>query len=100
MTFDFLPRLAQLCAEINPKPTNQSITGYNPTVFLEFSGHVNLVTVSIFENGWISGSDPNFVYRIYPYLDIVDGFMENSVPIVCDLDSVFSHLEKIKETFI
>ena len=32
-------------------------SGNLPTVFLDFSGHVSLISIRVFENGWISAGD-------------------------------------------
>ena len=35
-----------------------------PNVFMYFSGHIHEVTVQVFEDGWVAGTDPDYVNEI------------------------------------
>lgn len=58
-------RILKLAMKINNTPTEREITGDKPTVFVQFSGHVNLLNVQIHLNGWIAQADADYNYRLY-----------------------------------
>lgn len=49
---------------LNDSPTSQKITGYKPTVFLDFSGHIAKISVDIHTDGWEADADPDEKYDI------------------------------------
>jgi hypothetical protein len=42
----------ELALLLNPADTQRNVTGHKPTVFVEFSGHVSLIKVRVYETGW------------------------------------------------
>ena len=56
-----LHRLLDAVLDVNGVDArNQEVTGYLPTVFFEFYGHIGWVGVRVYENGWYPGSDANY----------------------------------------
>ena len=58
----------------------------NPTVFLEFSGHVNSLNVRVYRCGWDYGMNYDNAFRVY--LD--KHFLVNE-----SLDDIISYLEEL-----
>lgn len=59
-----------------------------PTVFLDFSGHVSLITVKIYPNGWDRDKES---FSMEAYLD-KRGTLEN-------LDKIIAWLEEMGKTY-
>lgn len=59
-------RILELAMKINNTPTEREITGDKPTVFVWFSGHVNILEVEIHLNGWVENkqSDCTYIFRL------------------------------------
>lgn len=58
-------KLAQICAEINRKPTKRDVTGDKPTVFFNFSGHTAGVSIDVHLHGWSPYSSSDYGYIFY-----------------------------------
>ena len=55
-----------LCLQINGLQTSkQEFTGDHPTAFFNFSGHVALVEVCVYKNGWSYNTDRDMELRAY-----------------------------------
>lgn len=86
-----LHHLLDLVMEINSlECRKQDITGNKPTAFIEYSGHVSVVYIRVYMNGWSDGkevlSDKN--YDIY--FD-KDGFSLSKYKQIC------KELEEIRD---
>lgn len=60
-----IAKIIQLCYQINYEETNREITGNLPTVFLDFMGHTCQLNIRIYDDGWMSGEDPDFSAHVY-----------------------------------
>ena len=82
--------IMRLATIINPGATCREKTGDKPTVFVEFSGHCCLLTVSVNENGWDAdiNCEPDIRWRLY-----LDYFEEDAEK----LDEVMAYLKKLAE---
>ena len=60
-----IAKIIQLCYQINNVETNREKTGNLPTVFLDFMGHTCQLNIRIYDDGWMSGEDPDFSARVY-----------------------------------
>ncbi len=83
-------KIMLLALQINSCPTQQEKTGFKPTIFVSFSGHVNQLDVSIHTKGWHSPQlndeqDGDTIYLGY------DNTEEK-------LDSIIEKLEKIQHS--
>ena len=62
-------KLAQICAEINRKPTKRDVTGDKPTVLFHFFGHitdvVTDVVVDVYLHGWSVDNNPDYNYIFF-----------------------------------
>ena len=67
-TREIVKRIFNLALAINANKTKQSTTGNKPTVFVDFSGHVAVVDVSIYRNGWGALDDESNITRYNIYL--------------------------------
>ena len=65
---EIVKQIFSLALAINANKTKQSITGNKPTVFVNFSGHVAGVDVSIYRNGWGALDDESNITRYSFYL--------------------------------
>ena len=65
---EIVKQIFSLALAINANKTKQSITGNKPTVFVNFSGHVAGVDVSIYQNGWGTLDDESNITRYDIYL--------------------------------
>ncbi len=54
-----------LAMKINSTSTRRELTGNKPTVFINFSGHINQLEVYIHSNGWFEEEDPDYCYYLY-----------------------------------
>lgn len=61
-------KLAQICAEINRKPTNQEETGNNPKVIFMFFGHPHGAELRVHYSGWEEGEFPDCIYMFFDRL--------------------------------
>ncbi|MEE0265561.1 MAG: hypothetical protein UD936_08050 [Acutalibacteraceae bacterium] len=59
-------RILELAMKINNTPTRRKTTGDKPTVFVCFSGHINVLEVEVYMNGWEENvrSDCNYRFRL------------------------------------
>lgn len=57
-------QILQLALKINNTPTEREITGDKPTVFVFFSGHVDVLEVCIYSSGWIEEEQPDYHYYL------------------------------------
>lgn len=57
--------IMKLAMLLNDTETKQEITGNKPTVFVEFSGHVNALSCRICLNGWHPHHDSNYDFSIF-----------------------------------
>lgn len=48
-------RIMELATQLNSTPTKNATTGNKPTVFVDFSGHVADLNVSVCSRGWGKG---------------------------------------------
>jgi len=60
-----LTEIMKLCYQINNVETNRELTGNLPTVFLDFMGHTCQLNIRIYDDGWMSGEDPDFSGKVY-----------------------------------
>lgn len=60
-----ITQIIQLCYQINSVETNREETGNLPTVFLDFMGHTCQLNIRIYDDGWMSGEDPDFSAHVY-----------------------------------
>lgn len=60
-----LTQIMQLCYQINNVETSRDKTGNLPTVFLDFMGHTCQLNIRIYDDGWMSGEDPDFSAHVY-----------------------------------
>ena len=60
-----LTEIMKLCYQINNVETNREETGNLPTVFLDFMGHTCQLNIRIYDDGWMSGEDPDFSASVY-----------------------------------
>ena len=60
-----IAKIIQLCYQINYEETNREITGNLPTVFLDFMGHTCQLNIRIYDDGWMSGEDPDYSATIH-----------------------------------
>lgn len=60
-----IAKIVQLCYQINHVETNRDKTGNLPTVFLDFMGHTCQLNIRIYDDGWMSGEDPDFSGKVY-----------------------------------
>ena len=60
-----IAKIVQLCYQINSTPTRRVETGNLPTVFLDFMGHTCQINIRIYDDGWMSGEDPDFSAHVY-----------------------------------
>lgn len=58
-------KLAQICAEINRKPTKRDVTGDKPTVLFNFFGHTTDVLVDVYLHGWSVDIKPDYSYIFF-----------------------------------
>lgn len=65
---EIVKQIFNLALAINANKTKQSTTGNKPTVFVNFSGHVAVVDVSIYRNGWGTLDDESNITRYDIYL--------------------------------
>ncbi len=49
---------------LNNEPTKRDLTGDKPTVFCNFSGHVSLFEVRIYNHGWKSYCDADVIFNV------------------------------------
>jgi hypothetical protein len=56
-------RILELAMKINNTPTKQRTTGNKPTVFVCFSGHINVIEVEVYMNGWYEDARSDCNYR-------------------------------------
>lgn len=56
-------RILELAMKINNTPTERELTGDKPTVFVWFSGHVNMLDVEIYQKGWDKNTQSDCSYR-------------------------------------
>jgi hypothetical protein len=67
---EIVKQIFNLALAINPNDTKQETTGGKPTVFVNFSGHVVGIDVSIYRNGWRSSfNDDSEMSRYTIWLD-------------------------------
>lgn len=62
---DKIKRILALALKLNPTETRQETTGNKPTVLVEFSGHVGIVYVSVYKNGWERHVDVSDEFQFY-----------------------------------
>lgn len=60
-----ITQIIQLCYQINSVETQREVTGNLPTVFLDFMGHTCQLNARIYDDGWMSGEDPDFSACVY-----------------------------------
>lgn len=60
-----IAKIVQLCYQINSVETQREVTGNLPTVFLDFMGHTCQLNIRIYDDGWMSGEDPDYSVTIY-----------------------------------
>ena len=60
-----ITQIIQLCYQINYEETSREETGTLPTVFLDFMGHTCQLNIRIYDDGWMSGKDPDFSAHVY-----------------------------------
>ena len=60
-----LTEIMKLCYQINNVETNREETGNLSTVFLDFMGHTCQINIRIYDDGWMSGEDPDFSAHVY-----------------------------------
>ena len=74
-------RILQLALKINNTPTEREVTGDKPTVFILFSGHVDVLEVYIHSNGWVEEeySDYRYYFRLYDDNKSVDYEMSECI---------------------
>ena len=60
-----IAKIVQLCYQINSVETQREVTGNLPTVFLDFMGHTCQLNIRIYDDGWMSGEDPDFSVCVY-----------------------------------
>jgi hypothetical protein len=65
---EIVKQIFNLALAINANKTKQSTTGNKPTVFVNFSGHVAEVDVTIYRNGWGTLDDESNITRYNIYL--------------------------------
>jgi hypothetical protein len=56
-------RILELAMKINNMPTKRKTTGDKPTVFVCFSGHINVLEVEVYMNGWYEEARSDCIYR-------------------------------------
>ncbi len=82
-----LHKILTLVTDINGiEPRKRSISGYMPTVFMYFNGHVASLEVELHENGWQPDEDPDKRWNVY--LDSEETLNE--------LDNLITELEEFK----
>lgn len=57
-------KILNLAMLLNNTETKREITGDKPTVFVNFSGHINYFECQIYSNGWYPNADYEFNYEI------------------------------------
>ncbi|MEE0264368.1 MAG: hypothetical protein UD936_01975 [Acutalibacteraceae bacterium] len=75
-------RILELAMKINNIPTKREVTGNKPTVFVWFSGHVNLLNVEIHSNGWVEKSVPDYVHQIYLSDESADDMLNECISVL------------------
>ncbi len=83
-------RILELALKINNTPTERELTGNKSTVFVWFSGQVNLLNIRIHSNGWSASSKPDYESDIYLSDDSL-----NDKPAEDKLDECISILKDI-----
>lgn len=84
--------ILQLCFEINGLEQRQrEYTGEKATVFFEFSGHIAMLTVNVYENGWHEEikADKCFYIMLDSSYQYIDEPME-------ELDNCIKYLKSIE----
>lgn len=64
-TFEKVQRIISLAMLLNPTETWRKITGSKPTVFIEFSGHVSWLRITINAMGWQTDEKPDYDVTIH-----------------------------------
>lgn len=89
MTNEIINKICEinrLALQLNPKCTSRDVTGDKPTVFIQFSGHVNRFSVQLYYKGWDEKK---------PYIDECDNYY---IFLDEEADVVISQLEEIVKT--
>ena len=53
----------------------RTYTGYMPTMFLQFSGHIGSIRIDLYSNGWMPFEKPDRVWN----LDIANGIPQETI---------------------
>lgn len=83
-------KIIELAIILNPSPTNKDDTGNKPTVFVQFSGHISILSVFIYGNGW----DANDEYNSYQMYRIR---LDDKSKAEVKLDEIINKLEQLIE---
>lgn len=83
-------KIMELAILFNPFPTNKEDTGNKPTVFVQFSGHISILNVFIYGNGW----DANDEYNSYQMYRIR---FDDKNKAEVKLDEIINELEQLIE---
>lgn len=58
-------KILELVFEVNEiKQKTRDLTGDKPTLFFEYAGHINSITVSANEHGWVPGEEKEYYESI------------------------------------
>lgn len=93
-------RILELCMKLNPTSTKRSETGKKPTVFFNFSGHVNVIEIEICEDGWSNDNSNKYLtYNISIYRQecIQTHSDDRSHERECTIGEIITLLEKLCE---
>ena len=92
-----IEKLFRLCLDLNPESTNKETTGKKPTIFFNFSGHINNgFTISIYPIGWSAFESDYICYRGSAFgWECYDTKNHGGFPVT--IDYIISHLERLKE---
>lgn len=57
-------KIMELAMLLNPTETKREVTGDKPTVFVDFSGHICGMSISVNYTGWFPDADPNWTMTV------------------------------------